>query len=49
METLDLLPTKRGDLQEIAETVDFMEVVEQPKRIIHTSLKLTQRKLIYSI
>lgn len=32
METLDLLPTKRGDLQEIAETVDFMEVVEQPKK-----------------
>ena len=31
MRTLDLLPTRRSDLQEIAETVDFMEVV-QPKK-----------------
>lgn len=32
MEALDLLPTRRSDLQEIAETVDYMEVVEQPKK-----------------
>ena len=32
MSALDLLPERRSDLQEIAETVDFMEVVKQPKK-----------------
>ena len=34
--TSNLLETRRSDLQEIAETVDYMEV-EQPKKDIPTS------------
>lgn len=32
MSTLNLLPARRSGLQEITETVDFMEVVNQPKK-----------------